>query len=158
MQYDDERISTPENFENMARAYLNSLKDQGFMFFRLTDNDYSLLLKEVFEILFKLRSSYRFLNGFLGSDKFLDLTEQQIQTLRNLFSYNKNQGYLVKTNNTKCFLNNIALESKLILKLNQLAQESDFFKELSSLASERLNLLNENYDIEGIFTNQPNKF
>ena len=157
MLYNDENISTPENFEKMAKAYSDSLKEQGFVFFKISDEDYSLLLGEVFDILFKLRASYRFLGSFLESDKFLSLTEKQIDYLRTLFSYNKNQGYIVKTNNTKCFLNNISLESLLILKLNILAQKSDYFQELSSLVNERLTLMHENYNIEGIFTNQLNK-
>lgn len=157
MLYNDENISTPENFEKMAKAYSDSLKEQGFVFFKINEEDYSLLLTEVFDILFKLRASYRFLGGFLESDKFLSLTEKQIDYLRTLFSYNKNQGYIVKTNNTKCFLNNISLESVLILKLNILAQKSEYFQELSSLVNERLTLMHENYNIEGIFTNQLNK-
>ena len=110
----------------------------------------------VFEILFKLRSSYRFLNGFLGSDDFLDLTEKQIEILRKIFNYDKNRSYRLVTNKTKCFLNNISLESKLLVKLSELAKKSDNFLELSSICEKRLLKLSENFNIEGIFNNLNN--
>ena len=135
--YNDDGLSTPENFEKMAREYAEKLKDEGFKFFP-SKVHIDFLLDEVFEILFKLRSSYRFLRGFLGSENFLELTETQIDKLRKIFSYNKNRGFRVRVNSTKCLLNSISLESELILKINLLAQNCDYLDELSNLINARL--------------------
>ena len=156
MDYQDDKCPEIQTYEEMAKAYSNSLKDKGFVFIRLDNEDYSFLLNEVFDVLFKLRSSYRFLNGFLGSSDFLSLTEKQIEELRKLFDFKKNHSFQLRTNKTKCLLNTISLEANLLLKLNTLAQKSDYFKELSSIASERLLLLHQNYKIEGIFNNLAN--
>ena len=156
MNYNDEASPTLENFENMARAYSEKIKNEGFVFINLNDQDYSFLLEEVFDILFKLRASYRFLNGFLGSNLFLDLTEEQIKDLRDLFDYTKNRGFRVQTNNTKCFLNTVSLESKLILKLGDLAKKSDHFSAISSIINKRLVLIANNYQVDGIFNNLSN--
>lgn len=153
MQYNDDRIPTPDSFAQMAKAYSNSLKDQGFVFIKLDCEDYNFLIDEVFEILFKLRSSYRFLKGFMASDKFLLLNDKQIDSLRLLFNYTKNRGFQIKANKTKCFLNTIALENRLILKMNELARKSDYYDQLSSLINSRLLLATENYSIEGVFNN-----
>ena len=156
MQYDDELRPSPENFAEMAKAYSDSLKEQGFVFIKLTNEDYNFLIDEVFELLFKLRASYRYLRGFMGCDKFALLNENQIDFLRTLFKYSKNRGFQIRTNKTKCFINTFALESRLILKLNELAQKSEYFQELSTLVNSRLTLAQENYLIEGVFNNSIN--
>lgn len=156
MEYNDELIPTPENYEKMAKAYSNALKEKGFVFIRLSNEDFCFLIDEIFDILFKLRSSYRYLKGFMGSDKFLELNEEQIEELRDIFSYSKNRAFQIRTNKTKCFLNTVSLETRLILKLNELAQKSEYFEKLSSIASKRLLLSTELYSIEGIFNNLTN--
>lgn len=154
--YNDDCLAGPEEFERMAKAYSNALKDKGFLFVSLNNENFDFLIDEVFDILFKLQSSYHFLNGFLGSDKFLELTKQQIEILRKEFNYEKNRAFKLRTNNTKCFLNNISLESKLLLKLGELAKKSGKFEEISSLCEKRILLLIENFNIEGIFNNLTN--
>lgn len=156
MVFDDNLSPTPEEFEKMAKAYSSTLKDKGFVFVNLLNEDYSLLLDEIFEILFKLRSSYRFLNGFLGSDKFLDLTENQIDQLRSLFNYTKNRGVRVKANSTKCLINTISLENILTLKLFELAKKTELLPQIVKMIKDRLTLSFENYKIEGIFNNLVN--
>lgn len=151
--YEDNSFPSLDSYEKMAKAYSDALKDKGFLFIPLNQENFDFLIEEIFDILFKLRSSYRFLNGFLGSDKFLDLTEQQIEVLRKEFNYEKNRAFRLRTNNTKCLLNNISLECKLLLKLNELAQQCGKLELLSSLSEKRLLLLIENFNIEGIFNN-----
>ena len=156
MEYNDNLFPTQENYEKMARAYSSALQKQGFVFIKLADEDYTFLLDEIFEILFKLRSSYRYLNSFLDSNRFLDLTNLQIEEMRTLFNYQKNRGFQVRVNKTKCFLNSLSLEGKLLLKLNELAQKSDLFTQLSKIANDRLMLMVENYAIQGTFSNTSN--
>lgn len=151
MEYNDELHPTPDEYEKLARAYSASLKDKGFVFIRLDMEDYNFLLDEIFDIMFKLRASYRALNKFLESDRFNDLNEEQIAKLRELFDYKKNRGFRIRSDKTKTLLNCISLESKLIMKLNQLAQKCDYFEEISKLCAERLRLSAEIYQIEGLF-------
>ena len=153
MVYDDNIFPTPEEFENMAKEYSNAVRQKGFIFVNMFFEDYSLLLDEIFDILFKLSASYRFLNGFLGSDDFLNLTEEHIDKLRQMFDYKKNRAVQVKTNNTKCLLNTISLENLLTLKLFELAKKSEKVIEIFKIISDRLKFSNENYKIEGIFNN-----
>lgn len=153
MEYNDEQFPTQENYEKMARAYTSTLQHQGFVFVRLQDENLTFLIDEVFETLFKLRASYRQLGTFLDSNKFLDLTNNQIEELRDMFNYSKNRGFQIRVNKTKCFLNTISLEAKLLLKLNELAQKSEQFEKLSKLANDRLLLIIENYTIHGTFAN-----
>ena len=149
--FNDESTCTPDEFEKMAKAYSDALDRSEFRFFE-NENARNIIVDEVFETLFKLRASYRFLNGFLGSDLFLDLTEKQIADLRKLFNYQTNHGFRVRVNSTKCLLNTISLESNLLLKLNILSQ-FDFLDELSKIADDRLKLLKENYEIQNVFSN-----
>ena len=151
MEYDDELKPTPQMYAEMAKAYSATLKEQGFVFIRLSAEDYNFLVDEVFDLLFKLRSSYRFLKGFMESNRFFNLNEDQINNLRTMFKYTKNRAFQIRTNKTKCFINSIALENRLILKLNELAQKSDFYEEISLFISQRLSLTSEAYSIEGIF-------
>lgn len=156
MEYNDNIFPTLEDYEKMAKAYSSALQQKGFVFVKLTEEDYSFLLDEIFEIYFKLRASYRFLNGFLDSNRFLDLTNSQIEELRDMFKYTKNRGFQVRVNRTKCFLNSISLESKLLYKLNELAQKSEQYDAISKLANDRLMLSIENYAVHGTFANTSN--
>jgi len=156
MEYNDNIFPTPDKIEEMAKAYSSSLREQGFLFIKLNNEEYSFLIDEVFDILFKLRSSYRFMKGFMNCNLLLELNERQIDKMRRIFDYKTNHAFQVKTNKTKCFINSISLENKLFLKVNELAQKSEKFLELSSIINERLPLLIENYHIEGIFNNFSN--
>ena len=43
--YNDEIL--PENFEEIAKAYSNSLKKKGFVFVKLEEEEFNLLLDEI---------------------------------------------------------------------------------------------------------------
>ena len=49
--YDDELL--PENFEQIAKAYSKTLKNKGFVFVRLEEEEFNLLLCEVFVLIAK---------------------------------------------------------------------------------------------------------
>lgn len=153
MEYDDEKLPSLDSMSQIAKAYSNNLKEQGFVFIKLSDEEYSFLIEDVFDTMFKLRSSYRFLNGFMGSKSLYDLNEEQIDVLRELFSYKKNRSFQVKTNKTKCFINTFSLECKLVLKLNELAYKGEKIHEISKILNKRLMLLSENYEVFGVFNN-----
>ncbi len=151
MSFDDNQFSSMEAFENMAKAYYSNLKEKGFVFIRLFDENLDFLIDEVFDIFFKLKSAYQSMKGFMGSGLFLEMTNEQIDELRKLFSYTKNRAFQVRTNNTKCLLECVSLESRLILKLNELAKKCDHFESLGQIVQKRILLSTNNFHVEGIF-------
>ena len=155
MEYNDEAIVSVGYIEEMAKAYNISLKEKGFIFINLEEEGKKILIDEIFEILFKLRASYRFLKNFLDSQKMLELTENQINELRILFNVENNRGYVIKTNQTKCFLNSISLENELILKLLFLSQKCEEHEKLTSLIVLRLKTISKNLEIENILSKYP---
>lgn len=156
MEYNDNLFPTPEDYEKMAKAYNLSLKNQGFVFIKLNDENYAFLIDEVFDLLFKLRSMYKYLGSFMGADSCYKINEQQIENLRLLFNFNKNRLFQIRTNKTKCFLNCISCENLLNIKLSELAQKSGHIEELSKMIQERMLNLYENLKVEGVFFNLTN--
>ena len=155
MEYNDEMLPTMKNFEEMARAYNFSLKQKGFVFISLEEEGKNLLVDEVFDLLFRLRASYRFLGSFLDSNIMLNITEEHLLKLRELFMVENNKGYFIRTNQTKCFLNSIALENTLCIKLLLLAQKCEFGQEILSLIIEREKLISNNLTVENtIYSNR----
>ena len=148
MEYDDEAMPNISQFEEMAKAYNLSLKSKGFVFINLEEEGRNILLDEIFDILFKLRSSYRGMGTFMSSNTMLKLTEKHLEKLREFFDMEKNRGYFVITNKTKCFLNSIALENALSLKLLLLSQKSQYGEEILSMIFEREKYISQNLSIE----------
>ena len=155
MEYVDDALPTLSNIEEMARAYSLSLREKGFVFINLEEEGKNLLIDEAFLLLFKLRSSYRYMKNFLGSTNMLSLTEKHIDLMRTLFSVETNRGYIISCNQTKCFLNSVALERELITKLLLLSQKCNWGEELISIIIERNKEISKNLLIENaMYTNK----
>lgn len=152
MEYDDFACPTPDEYEALARAYSNSLKQKGFIFVRLDTEGMNVLIDEVFDLMFKLRASYRMLGQFMGCDKFYALNEEQLELLRDKFNYKQNRGFKMNWNKTKCFLNTISLENRLLIKLFLLAQKSDEFEFLVGLIFQRMRLSADLYEIGDVMS------
>ncbi len=154
MEYNDFTVMSPDDYEVLAKAYSDSLKEKGFIFVRLDNEGEKILIDEVFDLLFKLRASYRVLGKFMGADKFYKLNEEQLELLRKKFDYKHNRGFRVNWNKTKCFLNSVSLENKLSIKMFLLAQKSDEFEFLVGLIFQRMRLSADLYEINNIVTVQ----
>ena len=63
--YNDELL--PENFEQMAKAYSQNLKNKGFVFIRLEEEEFNLLLSEIFVLFAKMKACLNHLDKFLDS-------------------------------------------------------------------------------------------
>ena len=148
MEYNDESLPSIERVEEMAKAYNFSLKQKGFVFINLQEEGKNLLIEEVLDLLFKLRSSYRGMGRFMDSNIMLELTEKHIDSLRSLFGYEFNHGYFVTSNKTKCFLNSISLETMLSLKMLLLSQKCEFGNEIISMIIERAKAISQNLSVE----------
>lgn len=153
MEYDDFACPTPDEYENLAKAYMQSLREKGFVFVSLEREEQKLLIDEVFDLMFKLRASYRLLGPFMGCDRFYKLNEEQIDTLRQMFDYHANRGFRVGWNKTKCLLNSISLENKLLIKMFMLAQKSEKYENLVALCFQRLRMSADLFEIGEITPN-----
>ena len=154
MEYNDEATPSLSHIEDMAKAYNVALKNKGFVFINLEEEGKQLLLEEVLTLLFKLRSSYRTMGNFMNSNEMLALTEHHIDKLRFLFNAELNRGYFVTTHKTKCFLNSIALENMLLLKLLLFSQKCEFGNEILSIIIERTKHISENLVIENAISSK----
>ncbi len=154
MEYNDEAMPSLNNIEEMARAYSFSLKQKGFVFVSLEEEGKKFLIAEVFEILFKLRASYRYLKNFLGSSAMLSLTEEHIDVLRSMFDFEDNCGYFISCNQTKCFLNTVSLENQLNIKLLLLSQKCEFGEDLIIMLLDRSKRLSQNLIIENAISSK----
>ncbi len=152
MEYNDFVCPTPDEYEVLAKAYSDSLKEKGFVFVRLDNESVNVLVDEVFDLLFKLRASYRSLGSFMGADRFYDLNEEQIEVMRNMFSYKQNRGFKMSWNKTKCFLNTVSLENRLLIKLFLLAQKSEEYEKLMGLCFQRLRMAADLYEVGDVMT------
>ncbi len=152
MEYNDFACMSPDEYENLAKAYSNSLKEKGFVFVRLDTEATNVLVDEVFDLLFKLRAIYRSLGNFMGANKFYELNEEQIDVMRNLFSYKQNRGFRITWNKTKAFVGSISLESRLLIKMFLLAQKSDEYEKLVGLCFQRLRMSADLYEIGDVMS------
>ena len=70
--YNDEKLA--ENFETIARAYSKSMKNKGFIFIKLEEEEFSLLLDEINASLDK-KTSDKIHQYLLNSDlTFVEVT------------------------------------------------------------------------------------
>ena len=65
----------PNDFEEMAKAYSKNLKKKGFVFIRLEEEEFSLLVDEVLVLLAKMKASLIRLKNRLKSDKLMNRLE-----------------------------------------------------------------------------------
>ena len=121
MEYNDEQLLSPKEYEQLAKAYSLDMKKRDFAFVRLDKTDNTPLLKEIFETMNLIKSSLLALGNFLGTGALYTLNEQQIQNLELLFGVEHEPFPChVGRDKTKCFLNYLSLESKLLQKLKKL--------------------------------------
>lgn len=155
MEYNDEAIANLEAFEEMAKAYHLSLKDQGFVFLNLEEEGKSLLIEEVFDILTKLKVSYKNLGCFFDSQNMLSLTNDDLENISKMFSVKPSCNFYVSNlNKTKCFINSISLENELILKLLFLSQKCEYGKEILQIIIKRTKYISKNLNIPYIIQNR----
>ena len=85
--YDDEML--PDDFEQIAKAYSKSLKDRGFVFVRLHEEEFNLLLDEIFVILAKMKASLIKMEKVLDSKKLQEILEKSEKNLSKTFNCSK---------------------------------------------------------------------
>lgn len=151
MEYNDEQLLSISQYETMAKAYSQKLKEKGFFFVQIDASENNALACEIFELLLKLKSSLFHLANFLGTGRLYSLNERHIKAFQTLYpDCNQINRYKIRGDKTKCFLNMLSLENELIAKLFMLSASSSFASQLERMINERLHLSSEIYKIKGL--------
>lgn len=149
MQYNDEQILNINDYEQMAKAYANALKKQGFRIVQMEDSYLSGLVGDVFTNLTNVKSCLFALGGFLNTSEFYSLNERQIKKLSLLFDFEGSpNGYRPPHDKTKCLLCFLSQECLLIKNLIKLAENSNYESQIKDMIEARLNKLSEILSVE----------
>ena len=153
MNYNDEALLSPEGYVEMAKAYSDALKKEGFIFVNFNNGDFNKNLQDVFSKISLLRDNLFALNGFLGTGAMYNLNEKHILALQKFFNYEfVYKKVKLYNDKTKLFLNMLSLENELINRLLALAFSCDKTKEIVDLIKERTALSGSLYKINGIIS------
>ena len=139
--YDDELL--PDNFEKMAKAYSQSLKDKGFVFVRLKEEEFNFLVDETLVIIAKMKACLKSLSKQVDSKILFDRLCEAENSLCMAFSNKKTHKF--KCVNENAFLCLVALENLLILKLMLLSVKSEEFELCQNIIIDVATIFSESY-------------
>lgn len=139
MEYNDEQILSLHDYEVMAKEYAKTLKNKGFIFIQIDNEDIQQLIDETFNYLAKSKACLFMMGGFLNTSSFYSLNERQIKKLRVIFDYEKPLNtFKYPRDKTTCFLKFIGLEARILKNLLILSEKSNFENEIKKLCQDRL--------------------
>ena len=151
MEYNDEKLLSPDEYSVMAEAYSAALKKRGFVFVQVDALIDQKLIEEIFDCIGKIRSCLLFLGGFLGTGKLFQANERHTESLMLLFDIAfESPSHQIRGDKTKCFLGLLSLESKLISLLIELSKDCPFSKQIERIIKERLSISEEIYKVSGL--------
>lgn len=145
--YNDELL--PNNFEEMAKAYSRSLKKKGFVFVRLEEEEFNLLVDEVLVLIAKMKASLVRLNKHLESKKLMDRLDSFELRLMEKFDKKKPHIFKCVENENQAFLSLVAIENMLILKLLSLSLKSGELELCNEIIVGISSVFAESFDIQG---------
>lgn len=145
--YNDELL--PEDFEAVARAYSASLKNKGFIFVRLEEEEYNLLIGEIFVLLAKMKACLERLQNCLESDRLLCRLENAEETLRERFANKKPHKFVCVEDENNTFLSLVSIENMLIIKLMFLATKSGELELCNEITISITSIFAESFSCEG---------
>lgn len=139
MEYNDEPILSINEYENMAKAYNEGMKERGFIFVRVDREMNEQMVEEMFDLFFKINRCLFLMGGFLNTSSMYSLTDRQIKRMRTLFDYNQPMpNYKFKPDKTSCFLKYIALEFRLLKCLLNMKNHSNYDVQIEQIINDRL--------------------
>ena len=149
--YDDELM--PDNFEQIAKAYSKSLKEKGFIFVNLEEEEFQLLLSEIFVIFEKMKACLKNLEKSFES-KFLiekiNLAQKQLSTR---FGKNKSFSYCCVEDEVHAFLSLVSLYGTLVIKLMMLSVKSGELELCNQIIASISGVFAESFSTEGFIVN-----
>lgn len=149
--YDDELL--PNDFEEMAKAYSKSLKKKGFVFVRLEEEEFNLLVDEVLVLIAKMKASLVRLNKQMESKKLMDRLESFEIRIMEKFGKKKPHIFRCVENENQAFLSLVAIENMLILKLLCLSLKSGELELCNECIVGISSVFAESFDIQGFIVN-----
>lgn len=144
--YDDELL--PDNFEQIAKAYSKKLKDKGFVFVRLEEEELSLLVSEIFVILFKMRACTQKLFRVADCQKLNSAIEDSLSVLEETFGKTKFQKFSFEADENSAFLCLISLQNLLFIKLMLLSVKSGQFEVCNQVTTSIASVFAESFSTE----------
>lgn len=147
--YDDEKLTEAENFELMAKAYSKSLKNKGFVFVKLEEEEFSLLLDEVAIFFKKIVACMIRLRGEVDCSVLWDATEKQFKAFCDKFDIHKEYHFKSIESSEKSFLSLISLENHLTLKLMLLSMKSGELEFCHEIIVSRARIYADSFACEG---------
>lgn len=147
MEYNDEKLC--ENYEAMARAYSKSLKNKGFVFIKLEDEEFSLLLDEIIVLFGKILACLERLSECIDCRALTDLTKQNLSAFNEKFKRCFSRRYKCLTSPSESFLSLISLENTLTLKLMILSVKSGELEFCHEIITTRTHIYANSFSQEG---------
>lgn len=145
--YNDELL--PENFENIAKAYSKSLKEKGFVFVSLQEEEFNLLLDEVFVLIAKMQACLKRMKNQIDSSLLQEKLQKACMLLQEGFGKKKVQNFECVTDENSAFLSLVSLENMLILKLMLLAMKSEQLELCHKIITSIARVFAESFSCEG---------
>lgn len=146
-KYEDEKLL--DNYEDMARAYSKSLKNKGFVFIKLEDEEFSMLVDEINIIFAKILATFEKLSSFMDCKVAKDLTEKQISAFNDKFHHRTSVCFNFVQSATSAFLTLISLENTLTLKLMILSVKSGELEFCHEIITARAHVYANSFSLEG---------
>ena len=145
--YNDEKLA--ENFETIARAYSKSMKNKGFIFIKLEEEEFSLLLDEICILFSKIMACLERLKGFLDCTLLKEATYQNEKDFKGKFNVKSKCRFKNVENPPNCFLSLISLENMLTLKLMILSVKSGELEFCQNIIAKRTSIYASSFSLEG---------
>lgn len=145
--YNDELL--PDNFEEMAKAYSKNLKNKGFVFVRLEEEEFSLLVDEVLVLLAKMKACLSRLDKQLDSTKLMERLCRFEEKISATFQNKKPHIFKCVESENQAFLSLVSIENTLIIKLLSLAVKSGEIELCNEIVVGITAVFAESFDIQG---------
>lgn len=146
-EYNDELL--PSSFEQIARAYSKSLKNKGFVFIRLEEEEFNLLLGEVFVLIAKMKACLKRLKDFLDSKRLHQNLDNAERLLQEKFGNKKPHKFNCVEDENNAFLSLVSIENTLVLKLMILSVKSGELELCNNIITSIAGVFAESFSCEG---------
>lgn len=145
--YNDEMM--PRDFEEIAKTYSKSLKNKGFVFIRLEEEEFNLLLDEIFVLLAKMQACLEKLDSVLDSKKLKNALFESQKLLKNRFKTSKNHKFECIEEKNLTFLSLVSIENMLVIKLMLLSIKSGELELCNTIITNIASIFADSFSCEG---------
>ena len=149
--YDDELL--PDNYEEIAKAYSKNMKKRGFVFIRLEEEEFSLLVDEVLVLIAKMKACLMRLNKQLDSQKLMEKLCSFEERILLTFENKKPHNFKCVENENQTFLSLVSIENLLIIKLLSLSVKSGEIELCNEIVVGITSVFAESFETQGFCTN-----